>query len=371
MKTYLVGGAVRDMIMGVKPKDRDWVIVGATQKDVDRMLREGYTWVGEDFPVLLHPTTKEEYALARVERKVGKGYHGFDCQTEGVTLEDDLMRRDLTMNAIAYNTYTKKFIDPFNGRNDIAEKRIKHVSNAFKEDPVRVLRCARFAARFGFSVSPDTIELMRGMVENGELHNLTRERVMQEMVKSAEQAAEPSKFLRILKLCYAMPVLFPEIPDINKEQNAYIDRLVANAADVDRMRMFTAGLLHKVPEDALVALQKRIVFPAKAYKFAHATARYSNDFAHIQSMSATAIVDLFLAVSITNRQEEFIYRMNDFLFARGDMTRNNETFMEHLFNAYVSVDIETALSNQVLKGPEIREFIRELRIKAVESHLGQ
>ncbi|UNY40376.1 tRNA nucleotidyltransferase/poly(A) polymerase [Pseudaeromonas phage vB_PpeM_ KLEP7] len=177
MKIYLVGGAVRDILMGITPKDRDYVVVGATPED---MLNLGYTQVGCGFPVFLHPETKEEYALARTEIKNGNGYQGFNCHFgSDVTLEDDLARRDLTINAIAMDLETKEIIDPFNGQQDIKNKILRATTKAFREDPVRVLRLARFLSRFGpsWGVATETTQLVLDIYDSGELKHLTPERV--------------------------------------------------------------------------------------------------------------------------------------------------------------------------------------------------
>jgi len=210
MKTYLVGGAVRDRLLGIAVKDRDYVVVGATPED---LLRAGYQPVGKDFPVFLHPQTHAEYALARTERKTGRGYHAFAFHTDpGVTLEDDLRRRDLTINAIAEDGHGT-LIDPFGGVRDLEAKILRHVSPAFAEDPVRVLRVARFAARYavrGFRVADETLALMRGMVADGEVDHLVPERVWAE-TQNALTERTPSAFLRALRDCAALRVLFPEI----------------------------------------------------------------------------------------------------------------------------------------------------------------
>ena len=184
MKIYSVGGAVRDELMGLPVKDRDWVVVGATPGD---MVRHGYRPVGRDFPVFLHPETNEEYALARTERKTAPGYGGFVFHTDpGVTLEEDLRRRDLTINAMARGE-DGELVDLHNGQADLAAKVLRHVSPAFAEDPVRILRVARFAARFAdFTVAPETMTLMREMVSNGEVDALVSERVWQELVKGLQ-----------------------------------------------------------------------------------------------------------------------------------------------------------------------------------------
>jgi len=184
MKTYLVGGAVRDKLMGLEPKDRDWVVVGARGDDVERMLSEGYTQVGADFPVFLHPATGEEYALARVERKIGAGYHGFMVEADAsVTIEDDLARRDLTINSMAM-AEDGTVIDPYGGRKDLHNHVLRHTTAAFAEDPLRVLRLARFAARYkDFKVAPETIELCKEITRSGELEHLSKERVWTELAK--------------------------------------------------------------------------------------------------------------------------------------------------------------------------------------------
>lgn len=180
IKTYLVGGAVRDHLLGLPVKDRDWVVVGA---DAQTMLAQGYQPVGKDFPVFLHPDSHEEYALARTERKTAKGYAGFSFHADkDVTLEQDLMRRDLTINAMAQDS-DGTIIDPFGGQQDLAAGILRHVSPAFAEDPVRILRIARFAARYGFQIADETMSLMRQMVENGEADALVAERVWQELAK--------------------------------------------------------------------------------------------------------------------------------------------------------------------------------------------
>ena len=210
MQTYLVGGAVRDKLLGRAAGDRDYVVVGALPED---LLARGYRPVGRDFPVFLHPETGEEYALARTERKSGRGYHGFVFQADAnVTLEQDLARRDLTINAIAQDAQGV-LTDPFGGVRDIAVRVLRHVSPAFAEDPVRVLRTARFAARFaplGFTVAPETMTLMQQMVRDGEIDHLVPERVWAETRKALGEA-QPSAFLRVLRECGALAVLFPEV----------------------------------------------------------------------------------------------------------------------------------------------------------------
>lgn len=210
MKTYLVGGAVRDKLLGRPVTELDWVVVGSTPA---MMEAQGFTPVGKDFPVFLHPVTKEEYALARTERKTGKGYAGFSfyCGTE-VTLEEDLIRRDLTINAMAEDE-AGNIIDPHNGQADLAARQLRHVSDSFAEDPVRILRIARFAARYhglGFRVADETNALMKTMVANGEADHLVAERVWKETERALGEP-NPEVFIQVLRDCNALARLFPEI----------------------------------------------------------------------------------------------------------------------------------------------------------------
>jgi tRNA nucleotidyltransferase (CCA-adding enzyme) len=208
MKRYLVGGAVRDALLGAEVGDRDWVVVGA---DADALRDAGYIAVGRDFPVFLHPETREEHALARTERKTGPGYHGFEFHADpGVTLEDDLLRRDLTINAIAQDE-SGTLIDPHGGRRDLAAKVLRHVSPAFAEDPVRILRLARFAARFAdFSVAPETEALMQEMVRSGEVDALVPERVWQELSRGLMEKT-PSRMFEVLRRSGALARVLPEV----------------------------------------------------------------------------------------------------------------------------------------------------------------
>ncbi|BEP33956.1 multifunctional CCA addition/repair protein [Variovorax sp. V59] len=220
MKTYLVGGALRDRLLGRPVSDHDWLVVGATPEE---MAARGYLPVGRDFPVFLHPQTREEYALARTERKSAPGYRGFTVHASpDVTLEQDLARRDLTVNAIAlpaefvdadgrFEPDADKLADPFHGRRDLEQKLLRHVTDAFREDPVRILRVARFAARFDdFSVAPETMALMREMVEAGEADALVPERVWQELSRGLMET-RPSRMFEVLRACGALAVLLPEV----------------------------------------------------------------------------------------------------------------------------------------------------------------
>ncbi|MFZ2856960.1 multifunctional CCA addition/repair protein [Acidovorax sp.] len=212
MQIYMVGGAVRDKLLGRPVNDHDWVVVGATPQ---QMIDLGYLPVGRDFPVFLHPETREEYALARTERKSGRGYRGFVVQSSpDVTLEDDLSRRDLTINAIASSadgSSAEALLDPYGGARDLEQRVLRHVTDAFHDDPVRILRVARFAARFtDFSVAPETMELMRSMVAHGEADHLVAERVWQELARGLMEE-QPSRMFEVLRACGALAVVLPEV----------------------------------------------------------------------------------------------------------------------------------------------------------------
>src|SRR6185369_6667219 len=229
MKSYLVGGSVRDELLGLPVQDRDYVVVGA---DPEEMVKNGFRPVGADFPVFLHPETREEYALARTERKTAPGYKGFVFHADRtVTLEDDLRRRDLTINAMA-RADDGKLIDPHGGEKDLRAGLLRHVSEAFAEDPVRILRGARFAARFAFAVAPETMALMRKMVESGEADALVPERVWQELSRGLMEP-EPSRMIAVLRECGALGRVLPEVdrtferPDVPERLAARLDRAAA------------------------------------------------------------------------------------------------------------------------------------------------
>jgi tRNA nucleotidyltransferase (CCA-adding enzyme) len=208
VKSYIVGGAVRDELLGLPVQDRDYVVVGATPEEMERA---GFRPVGKDFPVFLHPRTQEEYALARTERKSGRGYKGFTVHASpDVTLEEDLRRRDLTINAMAKDPESGEIVDPFGGRRDLQARVLRHVSEAFAEDPVRILRVARFAARYGFVVHPSTLQLMQQMVASGEADYLVPERVWQEFAKGLQEK-EPARMLHVLRECGLQQKLLPGI----------------------------------------------------------------------------------------------------------------------------------------------------------------
>ena len=258
----MVGGAVRDELLGLPVQDRDHVVVGATPDD---MVREGYKPVGKDFPVFLHPRTHEEYALARTERKSGRGYKGFTVYAApDVTLEDDLRRRDLTINAMAKDE-AGCLIDPFGGQRDLEKKILRHVAEAFAEDPVRILRVGRFAARFGFSVHPSTMALMQRMVASGETDCLVPERVWQEFSKGLMER-EPERMFEVLEACGLRAKLLPELKSSGRLQGSLAQRFARLAWPLKEAEVEALCERLRVPNDvrelALLACRNRVALRA-------------------------------------------------------------------------------------------------------------
>jgi len=300
MQVYLVGGAVRDELLGRAVSERDWVVVGATPEQMQRL---GYRPVGRDFPVYLHPQTHEEYALARRERKIGPGYRGFTTQfSPQVTLEEDLQRRDLTINAIA-RAADGRLIDPFGGRLDLEHRLLRHVSPAFVEDPVRILRVARFAARFaelGFSVAPETLALMRQMVANGEAQALVPERVWRELERALAEP-RPAACFDTLQACGALAVLLPELPWRQREQRALQAAVSLSAEPTVRF----AALLAALPTSAVDALAERLRVPNEFCELARLTVRLGARLARAAELDAAALLELLEAADALRRRERF------------------------------------------------------------------
>lgn len=266
MEVYLVGGAVRDLLLGIEPKDKDYVVVGATEQE---LIWGEYKRVGADFPVFLHPDTGEEYALARTERSTGKGYHDFEVVTDNVTLEEDLARRDLTINSIALDLKTNSVVDPYGGQQDLRDGILRHTTDAFVEDPLRVFRIARFAARFPhFKIHRDTVELAKKIVDDGLVHHLTSERVGKELEKALAET-KPSRFFQVLDLFGALDIWFPEIKDLqgqtqpekwHAEGDSYVHTLLVLDASTRSKDVLVrwGALVHDLgkgvtPKDALPA----------------------------------------------------------------------------------------------------------------------
>ena len=304
MKIYSVGGAVRDELLGLPVKDRDYVVVGATPEE---MVKLGFKPVGREFPVFLHPATHEEYALARTERKVARGYHGFEFRAApDVTLEQDLERRDLTINAIARND-KGLLIDPHGGAADLKAGVLRHVGPAFAEDPVRILRVARFAARFGFEIAPATRALMRQMVADGEVDALVPERVWQEFARGLMEV-QPSRMFRVLRDCEALGRIAPELDDLLAQEDTaepVLAGLDASAAADCGLEVRFAALLRSLDPLAVEALCTRLKVPAACRDLALLAARHCNTILDAAELDADALLELFDSSDAWRRPERF------------------------------------------------------------------
>lgn len=401
MKTYLVGGAVRDRLMGRPPGDRDWVVVGATP---EAMLAAGFKPVGRDFPVFLHPETHEEHALARTERKAGRGYRGFVVDADpAVTLEQDLARRDLTINAIAEDV-DGRLIDPYGGARDIQAKRLRHVSEAFAEDPVRLLRVARFAARFaplGFTVAPETMTLMRRMVADGEVDHLVPERVWQELRRALTEPA-PSAFLQVLREAGALARILPEVDALygvpqRAEYHPEIDAGVHTGLVLDMAVRLAPGddvigfaaLVHDLgkaltPAEELPrhlmhehrglvpvkAVCKRLRVPGEHRDLALIACREHLNVHRLAELKPATVHDL-IARCDGFRQPRRIERLATVCEAdaRGRTGRENDPYpqaalLRRLHAAALAVDT-APLRAAGLEGPAIGEALRRERIRAI------
>lgn len=400
MEKYLVGGAVRDRLLGYPVKERDWVVVGETPES---MIKQGFRPVGKDFPVFLHPHSHEEYALARTERKSAPGYKGFVVHAEpDVTLEQDLQRRDLTINALAMAP-DGTIVDPYGGRGDLENRVFRHVSPAFAEDPVRILRVARFAARYHhleFKLAPETCGLMRSMVESGEADHLVPERVWAELGKAlAEQS--PSAFFYTLKECGALPVIFPEIADLfgvpqPAEYHPEIDTGVHSIMALEQAALLSeksevrfAALVHDLgkalsPKDTLPhhhghelaglpvldAMCRRLRVPNTYKRLAALVMKFHTHCHRATVLKPGTLVDLLTDLGAFKPQT----LLHDFISAceadaRGRTGLELKPYPQgrYLLEAASSASaIDTSvLASRNLQGAEIGEAIRQLRIQAV------
>lgn len=397
MKIYQVGGAVRDKLLGLPVKDRDWLVVGSSPEEMQAL---GFTPVGQDFPVFLHPETHEEYALARIERKIAPGYTGFSFHTSAdVSLEDDLRRRDLTINAMAEDEHGN-LIDPFAGKQDLENGILRHVSPAFVEDPLRVLRVARFAARFDFKLSEQTLTLMQEISQSGELDTLVAERVWAELEKAlAEQY--PVRFFEVLQSCAALENIFPEIdklfgipqpeqyhPEIDSGVHTMmVLQLACTLTDETIIRF--AALVHDVgkgltpkaqwpshrghEERSVEIIHKmcdRYRIPNKYRQLAIIVARYHLDCHRIGEMHPHTILKKLEAIDALRRPERF----EQFLIAceadaRGRKGMENNAypqakFFRKAYEAAKGVDTQDLVDKGV-EGHSMAEEIRQLRIAAI------
>jgi len=371
MKTYLVGGAVRDRLLGIKALERDWVVVGSTPEE---MVRLGYRPVGRGFPVFLHPDTGEEYALARTERKTAPGYHGFTFHAAPeVTLEEDLGRRDLTINAMAEES-DGNVIDLYGGREDLQIGRLRHVSPAFSEDPVRILRCARFAARFapyGFRVAHATQRLMRDMVANGEVDALVPERVWAEFERALGERV-PERFVEVLHRCGALARLAPEIDRLLGEQHPAHDQKQVVPALLDLRRAAEhnaagpvrfAALMHTAGVDDVRSLCHRLHTPNAYRELAILSAEQLQECRHSTLTTAEKMFELFEHCDALRRPERFQLLLE--VCEAAALPHSSEHLLRAL-DAARNIDA-AAFAAEGLRGPEIGARIRAARIASIQS----
>ena len=399
METYLVGGAVRDKLLDIPVKDEDWVVVGARPED---LLEMGYRQVGKGFPVFLHPETHQEYALARTERKIGPGHNAFDFDTsEHVSLEEDLCRRDLTINAMA-QTKSGEIIDPYGGQEDLTNNILRHVSEAFSEDPLRVLRVARFAAKFkhrGFFVADETMKLMTAMVASGELETLVTERVWQE-TELALATAAPQEFVSVLRQCGALAVILPEVdalfgvpqpekyhPEIDTGVHILMSlEQVAKLSDDVTVRYAT--LVHDVGKAVTdkskwpshhshevlgIPLQqsiaKRLRVPNGHTKLAALFCEHHTKLHRVQKLRPSTLLDLLESLDALRQPK----RLERFLLAceadaRGrtgfeDREYPQRDYLNAILEAVNQLDVEALLAENLERSPP--ELIRNKRLQIV------
>ncbi len=402
MQSYLVGGAVRDALLGLPDADRDWVVVGSTPQ---AMVAAGFTPVGKDFPVFLHPLTRDEYALARTERKTAPGYKGFVVHAApDVTLEQDLARRDLTINAMAQDAQGR-LVDPYGGQRDLQHKLLRHVTDAFREDPVRILRVARFAARWpDFVVASDTQALMQDMVQAGEVDALVRERVWQELAKGL-MAARPSRMLQVLRACGALARLLPEVdrlygvpqpvahhPEV--DTGVHLEMVLDHSAAIGApLEVRFAALCHDLgkgltpPQDwprhigheqrsvrLVQALSQRLNVPQSCHELAEVVAREHGHIHASASLGAAAALRLLVRCDALRRPERFGQVLQACMCdARGRLGWQERPYpqaerLQALLQAALSIDTaEVARQAQVegLSGAQVGERIEAARTDAL------
>ena len=398
---YCVGGAVRDSLLGLPVQDHDWVVVGATP---ELMEAQGYRPVGKDFPVFLHPETHEEYALARTERKTSLGYKGFAVYAApDVTLEQDLSRRDFTVNAIA-QAADGSLIDPYNGIADLKAGVLRHVSAAFSEDPVRILRAARFVARFGFSIAPETLERMRAMVANGEVDALVAERVWQELARGLMEK-NPSRFITTLRDCGALKKIFPEVdalfgvpqpPNYHPEIDCGIHTMMVldDAARHDyALEVRFAALMHDLgkgntPKDILPrhighearsvellrALCERLRIPAGSRDLGLLVARYHGDVHRAKELRPDTIVRLFQNCDAWRKPERFMQILEACASdARGRTGHEQDAYPQAVYLRRMLRAAQAVNAGEIAQQCEdrnlIAERVKEARIVAVEKEI--
>jgi len=363
MKMYKVGGAVRDQLLGLPVTDVDWVVVGASAQD---MLDLGYRPVGADFPVFIHPTTGAEYALARTERKSGRGYGGFVFHASPeVTLEEDLLRRDLTINAMAEDD-DGHIIDPYSGQADLNGRWLRHVAPAFAEDPLRVLRVARFAARYaplGFRIAPQTLELMHTLSASGELQALTPERSWKEISRALMEPT-PRVFFEVLTACGAQGVLFPELKTVS---NLNLSSLQLAAQTDQPLTVRWASLLLGLGEPAVLALSQRFKVPRECQELAQLSDRYAGQACQGVALGPQPLLDMLQAFDVYRRPqrfEEFVQVCALALRAQGQQPDPLATQLQDLAAAVRGVAVKP-LIEAGFSGPALGEALKQARLHAV------
>jgi tRNA nucleotidyltransferase (CCA-adding enzyme) len=361
MKTYLVGGAVRDQLLNFPYHERDWVVVGATANE---MLDAGFQPVGKDFPVFIHPKTKEEYALARTERKSGKGYTGFDCfSSPDVTLEEDLQRRDLTINAMAQDD-DGQIIDPYGGQTDLDNKVLRHVSDAFIEDPLRVLRIARFYARYahlGFTVADETLQLMQTIAENDELLHLTPERIWKELERGLGEKS-PQCFIQALIQCNALKPLLPEWQNLDK---GLMDCIESVSIHADHSLYAFSILCSELAKELIDSLCQRLKIPNAFYELATLMSQYGSAYS-ATSNDAAEILKRLEALDAFRRHE----RLQHFFDCCQLLYPTPEGIAQLSQALKISQSINSQqFLEQGLKGKAIGQALKQQRIKAIETLL--
>jgi tRNA nucleotidyltransferase (CCA-adding enzyme) len=359
-KIYLVGGSVRDRLLNLPIVDRDWVVVGATP---DELLSLGYQQVGKDFPVFLHPTTKEEYALARTERKSGKGYTGFICDfSKDITLEQDLTRRDLTINAIAMDE-EGHIVDPYHGVDDIKLKLLRHVSPAFREDPLRVLRVARFAARYhhlGFKIAPETKNLMKEMVLAGEINTLTPERVWKETEK-ALGSLDPQVYFEVLDQCGALTLLFPSLIFSNTVADALKKSTLLTDDLTVRFAVLCGEFLTK-PE--LEKLCLKIKAPNQYTKLALIVQQYRSNVEKVTQLTAEQIIELLNRIDVWRNP----FHLEQLIVASQSYAKTasfpQATYLEQAYKLAYDVNVQHIIA-EGYSGKLIHDELQRRRIEAL------
>ncbi len=376
MKTYLVGGAVRDQLLNIPVYDNDWVVVGST---AEAMTQQGFQPVGKDFPVFLHPKTKEEYALARTERKSGHGYKGFDFYASpDVTLEEDLERRDLTINAMAMDD-AQNIIDPFSGQQDLNDKLLRHVSSAFVEDPLRVLRVARFNARFahlGFHVADETLALMQQLAAQGEIEHLTKERVWQELYRALGEQS-PDVFFRVLFEAQALPVLMPEISEAFATQGITpCSSLLHTAGTLKTEAELRFAMLcyqAQLTADQLESLLPRINATKRCQRCCKLITQQLDTLIHFSQQPAEALLELYQQLEPQRRPEQLEWMKqamsivaNDGSFSTFDTTKQDATIaaMDQLMTVADSIK-PADLVSEGFQGKALGKELHQRQLKAI------